>query len=82
VAFVVARKGSDLSENSLKAFSLENAPAYQHPRSIWFLDSLPLASTNKVDRNALRELATAKLMRGTASTAQSLNGRQNNTAWR
>jgi long-chain acyl-CoA synthetase len=82
VAFVVTRKGSGLSESSLKAFALENAPAYQHPRSIWFLDSLPLASTNKVDRNALRELAAAKLMRGTAPTAQSLNGRQNNTARR
>ena len=82
VAFVVARKGSDLSESSLKAFALENAPAYQHPRSIWFLDSLPLASTNKVDRNALRELAAANLMRGTASAAQSLSDRQNNTARR
>ena len=82
VAFVVAREGSNLSESSLKAFALENAPAYQHPRSIWFLDSLPLASTNKVDRNALRELAAANLMRGTASAAQSLNGRHNNTARR
>ncbi len=75
VAFVVARKGSDLSERTLKEFSLKNAPAYQHPRSIWFLDSLPLASTNKVDRNALRELAAAKLMGGGASAAQSLSGR-------
>jgi long-chain acyl-CoA synthetase len=82
VAFVVARKGSHLSESSLKAFALENAPAYQHPRSIWFLDSLPLASTNKVDRNALRELAAANVMHGTASAAQSLNGRHNNTARR
>jgi acyl-CoA synthetase (AMP-forming)/AMP-acid ligase II len=82
VAFVVARAGSELSESSLKAFALENAPAYQHPRSIWFVESLPLASTNKVDRNALRDLAAAKLMRGTASTAQSLNGSQDNTARR
>jgi long-chain acyl-CoA synthetase len=82
VAFVVARKGSNLPESSLKAFALENAPAYQHPRSIWFLDSLPLASTNKVDRNALGELAAGKLMRDTISTARSLNGRQNNTARR
>jgi long-chain acyl-CoA synthetase len=59
----------------LKEFALKNAPAYQHPRSIWFLDSLPLASTNKVDRNKLRELAAAKLMSGRASAAQSLNGR-------
>src|SRR3984885_5114502 len=75
VAFVVARKGSGLSERTLKEFSLKNAPAYQHPRSIWFLDSLPLASTNKLDRNALRELAATKLMSGGASAAQSLSDR-------
>ncbi len=67
------RIGSDLTENVLKEFALKNAPAYQHPRSIWFLDSLPLASTNKVDRNALRELAAEKLMGGKAHAAQSLN---------
>lgn len=75
VAFVVARKGSDLTEDALKEYALKNAPAYQHPRSIWFVDSLPLASTNKVDRNRLRELAAEKLMSGKASAAQSLNGR-------
>jgi acyl-CoA synthetase (AMP-forming)/AMP-acid ligase II len=69
VAFVVAREGSKITESGLKAFALENAPAYQHPRSIWFFDSLPLASTNKLDRNALRALAAAKLQRATASPA-------------
>lgn len=61
VAFVVAREGSDISESSLKAYALANAPAYQHPRSVWFLDAMPLASTNKLDRNALRALAAEKL---------------------
>jgi acyl-CoA synthetase (AMP-forming)/AMP-acid ligase II len=68
VAFVVKRQGSSLDESSLKRFALENAPAYQHPRSIWFVDSLPLASTNKLDRNSLRELAAKKLQQGKAST--------------
>jgi acyl-CoA synthetase (AMP-forming)/AMP-acid ligase II len=67
VAFVVKREGSHVSEDSLKAYALKNAPAYQHPRSIWFVDSLPLASTNKLDRNALRVSAAGKLRRGTAS---------------
>jgi acyl-CoA synthetase (AMP-forming)/AMP-acid ligase II len=66
VAFVVKREGSHLDEESLKAYALKNAPAYQHPRSIWFVGSLPLASTNKLDRNALRALAAGKLQRGTA----------------
>jgi long-chain acyl-CoA synthetase len=69
VAFVVAREASGLTEGSLKRFALENAPAYQHPRSIWFVESLPLASTNKLDRNALRELATKNLLAKSASTA-------------
>jgi long-chain acyl-CoA synthetase len=67
VAFVVKREGSRLDEESLKAHALQNAPAYQHPRSIWFVDSLPLASTNKVDRAALRALAASKLQRRTAA---------------
>ncbi|HLX15529.1 MAG TPA: class I adenylate-forming enzyme family protein [Bradyrhizobium sp.] len=69
VAFVVKREGSHLDERSLKAYALENAPAYQHPRSIWFVESLPLASTNKLDRNALRVLAADKLRyRGDSTT--------------
>ena len=63
VAFVVKREGSNLDEATLKAFALANAPAYQHPRSIWFVRSLPLASTNKLDRKALRDLAAEQLGR-------------------
>jgi acyl-CoA synthetase (AMP-forming)/AMP-acid ligase II len=63
VAFVVKREGSDLNEAKLKTFALANAPAYQHPRSIWFVDSLPLASTNKLDRKTMRDMATERLQR-------------------
>jgi acyl-coenzyme A synthetase/AMP-(fatty) acid ligase len=76
VAFVVKREGSSLDESRLKTFALENAPAYQHPRFIWFVDSLPLASTNKVDRNVLRELAAKKLQQAMASTAPAATGGQ------
>ena len=78
VAFVVKREGSRLDESNLKRFALENAPAYQHPRSIWFVGSLPLASTNKLDRNKLRELAAKKLRQGKASTAPPAMGDQGN----
>lgn len=61
VAFVVKREGSDLDEATLKTFALANAPAYQHPRSIWFVDSLPLASTNKLDRKTMRDMAAERL---------------------
>ena len=58
---MVKREGSDLDEAKLKAFALANAPAYQHPRSIWFVDSLPLASTNKLDRKAMHDMAAERL---------------------
>src|ERR1700685_3121624 len=61
VACVVKREGSDLDEAKLKAYALANAPAYQHPRSIWFVDSLPLASTNKLDRKTMRDMAAERL---------------------
>jgi acyl-CoA synthetase (AMP-forming)/AMP-acid ligase II len=57
VAFVVAKAGHAPNEEEIKRFALANAPAYAHPRFVWFIDELPLASTNKVDRNALMRLA-------------------------
>ncbi|OWT73495.1 MULTISPECIES: class I adenylate-forming enzyme family protein [unclassified Achromobacter] len=57
VAFVVRHAGKELSEQQVKEFVLANAPAYQHPRRVYFVDALPLAPTNKVDRKALMNLA-------------------------
>ncbi len=59
VAFVVPRAGASLAEEQVKAFVLANAPAYQHPRRVYFLDTFPLAATNKVDRKALQQRAAA-----------------------
>ena len=56
VAFVVSASPV-LTEEGVKQFALANAPAYQHPRRVWFLPELPLAGTNKVDRKRLAELA-------------------------
>ena len=61
VAFVIRKPGSSADEAEIKRYSLANAPAYQHPRFVWFVDDLPLASTNKVDRAALRRLAEANV---------------------
>jgi len=57
VAFVVPEFGHRPNEDDIKRFALANAPAYQHPRFVWLVDALPLASTNKVDRAALHRLA-------------------------
>src|SRR5262249_3368889 len=63
VAFVVAEPGRTLDEAEVKRFALANAPAYAHPRFVWVLDKLPLASTNKIDRAALRRLAGERVDR-------------------
>jgi acyl-CoA synthetase (AMP-forming)/AMP-acid ligase II len=54
-AFVVPRAGATVSEEDLRQFALSNGPAYQHPRRVFFLDHLPLAGTNKIDRGLLRQ---------------------------
>jgi acyl-CoA synthetase (AMP-forming)/AMP-acid ligase II len=54
-AFVVQRGGANVTEEDLKQFALANGPAYQHPRRVFLLKELPLAGTNKIDRDKLRQ---------------------------
>jgi acyl-coenzyme A synthetase/AMP-(fatty) acid ligase len=54
-AFVVPRAGAQITEEEIKQFALANGPAYQHPRRVFFLKQLPLAGTNKIDRETLRK---------------------------
>ena len=61
VAFVVPKANRAPSEEEIKRFALAHAPAYQHPRLVWLMDELPLASTNKIDRAALRALAERRI---------------------
>jgi acyl-CoA synthetase (AMP-forming)/AMP-acid ligase II len=59
VAFIVAAPGARLSEDEVKQFALDHAPPYQHPRRVWFVDELPLAGTNKIDRKLLMSRAVS-----------------------
>jgi long-chain acyl-CoA synthetase len=61
VAFVIRKPGQTLSEDEVKQYALAHAPAYQHPRFVWFVDDLPLASTNKLDRGALARMAAERM---------------------
>jgi long-chain acyl-CoA synthetase len=61
VAFVILKPGKRLSDEAVKRYALTHAPAYQHPRFVWFVDRLPLSSTNKVDRAALQREAEARV---------------------
>ena len=57
-AFVVLRNGMHATEEELKQYALAHGPAYQHPRRVYFLDQLPLAGTNKIDQQRLRQWVT------------------------
>ena len=70
-AFVVARPGSNLTEDEVKRYALEHAPAYQHPRQVVFLPEMPLAGTNKIDRKALAAAALEHWRQRTEAQSQS-----------
>ncbi|WP_239025042.1 class I adenylate-forming enzyme family protein [Rhodoligotrophos defluvii] len=53
VAYVVRVPGQPVSEEDIKQFALSHGPAYAHPRAVFFIEELPLAGTNKIDRKAL-----------------------------
>jgi long-chain acyl-CoA synthetase len=65
-AFVVLKQDVAVSEQDIKDYALANAPAYQHPRRVWFLKELPLAGTNKIDTKALMKLAEERTSAGQA----------------
>jgi long-chain acyl-CoA synthetase len=69
VAFVIPKAGHKPTEDAIKKYALQNAPAFQHPRFVWFVDELPLASTNKVDRAALKRLAQARVTAAAADAS-------------
>ena len=66
VAFVVLQPGARLNESGVKAHALAHAPAFQHPRFVLFVETLPLTATNKIDRRALIQLAAAVASRSAA----------------
>jgi acyl-CoA synthetase (AMP-forming)/AMP-acid ligase II len=55
IAFVVRTGGAELDEQAVKSYALANAPAYQHPRQVIFIDEMPLAGTNKIDKRVLAQ---------------------------
>lgn len=56
IAFIVRANGTALDEQAVKTYALANAPAYQHPRQVFFVEEMPLAGTNKIDKRALAKL--------------------------
>jgi acyl-CoA synthetase (AMP-forming)/AMP-acid ligase II len=63
VAFVVASSGARITEDDVQRWALDHLPPSHHPRAVWFVDALPLAGTEKVDRRALEADAVARFSR-------------------
>jgi long-chain acyl-CoA synthetase len=57
VAFIVPVAGARPTVDEIKKFAIDNGPAYNHPRRVEFRADLPLAGTNKIDRNMLTKRA-------------------------
>ena len=68
-AFIVLRSSASATADEIKNYALANGPAYQHPRRVFFLEQLPLAGTNKVDREQLRSLAAREAATADRATA-------------
>ena len=51
--FIRSEAGVQINADDIKENALKNGPAYAHPRHVWFVDEIPLASTAKIDRTQL-----------------------------
>ena len=56
-AFVVLQDGAKLDEAAVKKFTIDNGPAFAHPRFVEFRPAIPLSATNKPDRRLLTQEA-------------------------
>jgi len=56
IAFVVL-KDRNVSMDELKRFALESGPGFSHPRAFVAVHELPVATTHKLDRRALKARA-------------------------
>ena len=53
-AMVIARAGSTVTADDLKAYCLDRGPAYSHPRFVDIVDALPLNGAGKIDRGMVQ----------------------------
>jgi long-chain acyl-CoA synthetase len=54
-AYVVLEEGTSISEDDLKAYTKSKLAAYKYPRSIEFIDALPMSATGKILKKELRK---------------------------
>ncbi len=69
VGYIVPSEGAELSVDELKAELRKRLPEYMVPAALVRLESLPLTSNGKVDRNALPEYKADDLAAGASQQA-------------
>jgi acyl-coenzyme A synthetase/AMP-(fatty) acid ligase len=68
VAYVVLRPGGTATEAELIEFCRAGLPTFKRPRRVIFTTSYPTTATGKIRRIELRQMATALLADGQATT--------------
>jgi long-chain acyl-CoA synthetase len=59
-AFIVIKKGEELTENDVVRYCKENLAAYKVPKIIEFIDELPKSAVGKILRRKLKEIEMEK----------------------
>jgi acyl-CoA synthetase (AMP-forming)/AMP-acid ligase II len=57
VAFIVEHEKRKTTAEEIKQFFLKHGAPYAHPRRVFFVETLPLGGTGKIDRAALKRMA-------------------------
>jgi long-chain acyl-CoA synthetase len=69
VAFVQLLPGANIGADDLKAYAAQQLTSYKRPTELIVLDALPSASTGKILKHKLRELAIAQAVAEESATA-------------
>ncbi|HRI65188.1 MAG TPA: hypothetical protein PK156_13155, partial [Polyangium sp.] len=59
-AIVVKKAGADVSEDELLAFCRDRMAKYKAPKSVFFIDSMPLTAAGKISKVDLRKEYAAR----------------------
>jgi long-chain acyl-CoA synthetase len=69
VAFVQLLPGASISAEDLKTYTAQLLTSYKRPTELIVLDALPSASTGKILKHKLREMADARVSPGRSNAA-------------
>ncbi|PLX16671.1 MAG: hypothetical protein C0599_14665 [Salinivirgaceae bacterium] len=61
-AFIVKKEGSNITQQQIIDYCIENLAKYKTPQFVEFLDALPVNNAGKIDRKSLRDAEKKKLV--------------------